>query len=326
VTLRFQWKLKSKMPDKEPNPEQQPTEQSAELNKAPHALGRVREFMNSPTFQTTKVWSVMTLISIALIIAGHRSGDRFGLLVGFFLALALNAVVLFYADLRLASLFPSTELEGRDPWGLIALTGTLASSLGVRRPAIHLVSAATPIAFSTGLLTTHSTLYISEELLKRLTPDEIRAVLAYELIRIKERQTGISTAGAALAGIFALVADGLDRFVLLGFFFNRRGHRTGLVMVLISPLLVILTRLASTRKSVLRADRLAAELIAAPSTMARTLWKLDAYAHARPLNLSLAEGHLFIVNPIRAFNQISWFQAQPSVKHRITHLLGHYPL
>jgi heat shock protein HtpX len=202
---------------------------------------------------------------------------------------------------------------------------SLSKQLGVRRPTVYRIETATPIVLAAGLLPTQSSLFVSEELMKRLTPDEVRAVLAFELIQLKERQSSIATAASAVAGIFALSAMFIDRIVFLGFFYLRPA-RPGLALVLVSPLIALIVRMSVSRKGILRADREAAALIGNERILARALWKLDAYVHARPLDVSPADAHLFVVNPGRSFARSRLFQAHPTVKQRITHLVGHYPI
>ncbi len=282
----------------------------------------------------------MTLISLILIFGGHALG-RFGLLFGFLLALTVNSVVFFYADFRLASLFPGEELEGQDAWGLLRQTRELASAMGARMPAIVLLHSATPLAFSAGLLAKRSTIYLSDELVKRLSNDEIRIVLAYELQRLKTQQTAAATATTALVSFITLTARWIDdlilfRWVLTGLrrfgvgrpkLIRHVGIVNGPMTLLVSPLVALIVRSSISRKAIFLADRVSGELTRSGSgAVARTLWKLDSYAKTRPFPVNLAEAHLFTVSPLTRYPMWRFASAQPPIEARLKSLTGFEPL
>jgi Zn-dependent protease with chaperone function len=299
-----------------------------------------REFSSSDGVRSAKVWVVLIAISLALIFGGHAVG-RFGLLVGFLLALSLNSIVYFYADLRLASLFPGHELEGQDAWGLLRQTKELARAIGVRIPAIVLIQSSTPLAFSAGLLPQQSKIYLSDELLKRLTNDEIRIVLAYELHRLKTQQTSSATAASALVGLITLTALTIDNILMFRWIgslmpsvrekrttlLRHAGIILGPMTLLVSPLVALLVRASVSRKALITSDRVSGEITRSGSgTVARTLWKLDSYAKTRPFAVNLAEAHLFTVSPLTRYPMWRFASAQPPIEARLKALTGHEPL
>lgn len=273
-----------------------------------------------------KTWAVLIFVSAALIVGGFHFGDRYGLLIGFILALSLNTLVIFYADLRLSALFPSTELEGHDPWGLLQTTAELSRRMGIKAPAIHIIQARTPTAFSAGLVARRSRLFLSEELLKKLTPDETRSVVAIELARLKRHETSAATAAAALAGILILTANIIDATIFLQVFRTRRPGQARPVALLVSPLVATLVRGAVSRRAILAADLEASQALGSREILARALWKLDSYSKTLPLDVSPAEAHLFTVNPLTPFRWCRFLIAQPATKTRVRKLTGRFPL
>lgn len=282
----------------------------------------------------------MTLISLVLIFGGHALG-RFGLLAGFLAALSVNTIVFFYADFRLAALFPGEVLEGQDAWGLLRQTRELAQTLGVRTPTLVLLQSSTPLAFSAGLLSNRSKIYLSDELLKRLSNDEIRIVLAYELQRLKTQQTAAATAASALVSFFTFSARLIDDLFLFRWaaaglrrFRKRRsvlvrhvGIVAGPMTLLVSPLVALLVRSSISRKAILNSDRISGEVTKSGNgAVARTLWKLDSYAKTRPFPVDLAEAHLFTVSPLTRYPLWRFASAQPSIEARLKSLTGFEPL
>ncbi len=294
----------------------------------------------SDALRTAKVWVVLAAISFGLIFGGHAMG-RFGLLVGFLMALTVNSIVYFYADFRIAGLFSGHELEGQDPWGLRRQVKELARAIGVRAPAIVVIRSATPLAFSAGLIPQQARIYLSDELLKRFKNDEVRIVLAYELHRLKTQQTSSATAVSALVGLITLTASFVDDVILfrwIGDFIPKirakretllkhAGVLIGPMTLLVSPLVALLVRLSVSRKALITSDRLAGETTrAGAGTVARTLWKLDSYAKTRPFPVNLAEAHLFTVSPLTRYPMWKFASAQPPIEARLKALTGYEPL
>src|SRR4051812_48367303 len=85
----------------------------------------------------TKLWLILGLASVGISIGGYHFGDRYGLVVGFFIALGLDALIFFYDEWRLLNQFPSEEIEGNDAWGLNSLARRLAKRLGHRTPSLR---------------------------------------------------------------------------------------------------------------------------------------------------------------------------------------------
>jgi heat shock protein HtpX len=285
------------------------------------------------TLRLSMVWLSLGSLAILLTVGGYRLGDRYGLLVGFFLALAAVSVVLLYDEMRLKTLFPATDLEGRDPWGLLSMTRELSKRLGTARPAVKLVESSTPFAFSAGIFAKRSTVFISTELVKRLSRDEVRAVLAFELARLKLRQTTTATVVSALAGPLAMIAQALDAILTLRFL-SRRPNETGSssgsiagpATFFISPVIALFMRAATGPRLVLEADSDSAQAISDNHLLAWALWKLDSYMKTKPISVLLADAHLFIVSPLIASRGLKWASAQPSVETRVRALTGHFPL
>lgn len=302
---------------------------------------RAREFVRSDAARSAKVWVVLLILSLVLIFGGHALG-RFGLLVGFLLALSVNSLVFFYADLRLSTLFPGQPLEGQDAWGLIRQTKELARAIGVKRaPGLVLIRASTPLAFSTGLLPNQNRIYLSDELLRRLSNDEIRIVLAYELHRLKTQQTSSATAASALVGLLTLTARVIDDILLFRWLtalspklrakretlLKSAGIILGPMTLAVSPFVAVLVRLSVSRKALIASDRFSGEITrAGAGTVARTLWKLDSYAKTRPFAVNLADAHLFTVSPLTRYPLWRFASAQPPIEARLKALTGYEPL
>ena len=292
----------------------------------PLALGRLREHFDVVPWQTAKVWIVLSLVSIGLIWFGWRFGDRFGLLFGFFSAISLLAVVFFYGEWHLASLFPGEPLEGQDPWGVLSQTRELAETLSIPAPSVQLVPHETPFAFSSGIFATQTRVFVSEGLVQKLSPAEVQAVLTYEMQRLRYAHTRAASAAMALAGILASIANSFDSLIVFPFRLRSKRWRPWAPATLAAlPLMALLVRLAVSRRAVFEADRLTARTMDGSRALADALMKLDAYGKTMPVDVNLAEASLFTVNPLARKKGWRFAFPQPPAEQRIHALLGHYP-
>lgn len=276
----------------------------------------------------TKLWISLGVMTLVLTVGGYRWHSRNGLVIGFFIAVAINTLVFFYDEWRLMTIFPSTELEGRDPWGLLALTRDLARQMRQPKPELREVQHSTPFLFSAGLLPSRLKIFISSSLVTRLTPAEVRAVIAHEILRSKTGLTQITTASVAIADLFLIVAGSLDYVLTGSFILRRRRQRVyfGPFTWMIFPVIAAFLRLTIPRKSFLSVDRVAAKDLGFEQDLMSAFVKLDAYGKNMPLDVNLAEAALFATDPLSSHSWSNWASVQPSLAHRATSLTGHYPL
>lgn len=289
-------------------------------------MNRLTEQLDFGFLRSAKVWIFLALTTLTLTIGGYIGADRHGLLIGFLCSVALNAWVIFYDELHLFSLFPSTELEGHDAWGLLRMTKELASRLRMKSPRLFLVKTTTPLSFSAGILPMRSTVFLSSALLDRLQPDELRSVLAFELLRIQSKQTRTASVVSSLTGLLVSVANGLDSVLLLRFLRRRKPCSWGPFLWLVSPFVAVIVHLSIPRRSFLEFDQKVTQLIDQPKVWPQTLLKLDSYIKTMPLDISLADAPLFTVNPLARYRWCRFALAQPTIETRLQALTGRFPL
>jgi heat shock protein HtpX len=150
----------------------------------------------------SRLWVTLGLLSLAIAVAGYRIGDRYGLVIGFFIALSLDALIFFYDEWRLLNQFPSEEIEGADAWGLNRLTKDLAKRLAHPMPCLREVESETPFLFAAGLFQSRLKIFVSSALARKLSNEELSAVIACELERSKLGLTRTTTATVAAADLF----------------------------------------------------------------------------------------------------------------------------
>lgn len=282
--------------------------------------------VNTRLQSSMKVWLYMSALSLALMVGGLKLADRHGLLAGFLIALVINAFVFFYADIRLQRRFASEILEGQDPYGLLSMLQRLSTKAGIPVPRLHLISVATPTSLSFGMASGHSAVLVSEGLVNELNHNELEAVLALEVARLKSSETVGGTAAAAFTSVICTVAWVFDQVLFLGFLRRNKSLRGRPFTAAVFPLIALISRMIVGRKRFFETDAYASNLIENPRLIANVLWKLSAFQKTRPFHVPVSDVSLFVVSPLSNSRWYRLFQPQPPMEHRIRRLAGHYPL
>lgn len=312
---------------------------SVAVKKNWHRLRRLLDQFVWVRFQRvsgfTKVATLLFFASICLLWMGYRFGSRHGLLAGFVAALAVNLIVFLYTT-RLLNLFAGKELLGRDPWGIIRETEALCRLLGIKSPKMIVVSTSTPLIYSCGLFYGQYRVLLSTGLLELFSGDERKALLAFELNKLKYHYTSSTTAATALASCFQAVGQILDCTIFSPVFFLTRnkayqGRREPirLGLALMAPLIGLVNRLAVSKERLLELDRKTTETLtqsqsldSARMNLAQALFKLESYAQTRPVHVRLCDSPLFAVNPLAEFDVSSYFLVHPKLEFRLLQLIG----
>ena len=274
--------------------------------------------------------SILLLLTLVFLILwlGQKLGHRDGLIIATAMALSIIGLIFWYGDWRLLPKFKVTELEGQDPWGLRVTLQDLSNKARTPMPRIYIVPSEAPQALAVGHSLSASKVFLTEGLLEQLSPEELKAVLAYNLICIKNRNTLSFTVASALAEVLLSLSSFLD-WSLIWLFGSKKSSqqpRVRLATWTVAPLAATAVRLAVGRQPYLRADKDAAVLLGDSKILARVLWKLESYALTQPFYAAPAMSHFFIVNPLTANRFGRYFHAHPEIQERIKNLVGHYPI
>ncbi len=278
--------------------------------------------------QNTRAWVFLSILSAVFLIFGEVLGGRQGLLIGFILALTLNFYLFFAGDARILKYFNVEHVKGQDPWGLQELVKNVARSISTAAPQVFLSSSPVPFAFSIGRLWGSSKVILSEGLLKKLTPEELKIVVTLQVLQIQKLHNHTSGLLGQFSELLFLGAHGLDRFLEFLNIFTKN-NEIHFFQNLISPLGTLLMRTQIKPESFLHTDLASIEFLPAeknPAQLAEVLWKLHSYATTQPLAMPPSMAPLFVVNPLTGRANARYFDFHPSIEARIKNLLGHYPL
>jgi heat shock protein HtpX len=192
---------------------------------------------------------------------------------------------------------------------------SLSQDMGIDKPRLMIARMGVPNAFAVGRKGA-GTVVVSEELLRRLEPDEVEGVLAHELAHIRNRDVVMMVLGQGVASIVAIVAQWA---VLLTGDNDIADFFLAIVVGQITQLLVMTFVFAISRYREYVADSDAAEEVGSGEPLARALEKISRDTeHARETEVDAQVNALCIFGEESGLARL--FASHPPVEKRIERL------
>lgn len=272
---------------------------------------------------SVKVWLCLGIIALAHLFIGYQWGGRLGLFIGLMMAVCLTMLVFYFGTPDLLRFFNAQKLQGQDPWGILDIAGKFSVPLEMYVPSLYLIPQSVPLAFSLGRPGKNAAIGLSEGLLRKLTPDEVAAVIAHQLAHIRT----VDTFRVGVSSTLASAAIGLSKVLDQAIPTNWVGKtHQKLFESILSPMAGLFIRFAVSDKDYFANDDLAASLLPHKQALAMAIWKMQSYSQTEPIKIIPCTSHLFIVNP-EGLKESNWFSANhPSLESRIRRLVGTFPL
>ena len=273
-----------------------------------------------------KTTALLGLLTGLLLWIGQWLGGPQGLVIALVFAAAMNFGSYWFADRFVLAMYGARELSEQDAPDLFRIVRELATGIAMPMPRIYLVPSDSPNAFATGRSPEHAAVAVTEGILKLLTHDELRGVLAHELSHVRNRDTLISAVAATLAGVIMMVARMAYWAALFGGM--RRDEREEgsnpfgfLAMIIVAPIAATLIQLAISRAREYQADASGAHILHRPQELADALEKIARVSNRIPLAAAgPATAHLWIVNPLKGDRLANLFSTHPPIEERIRRL------
>jgi len=252
-------------------------------------------------------------VGLALIISG---------LSGFF--------SYFNSDKMVLAVSNAKKVEYNDAPELHNLVDNMAIASGIPKPKVYVIEDSSMNAFATGRDPNHGVVCLTIGIIQKLEKRELEGVIAHEMSHIGNYDTRLMSIVSILVGSLTLLADWFTR----GMFF-RRGRRSsndsplslvifliGIVLLMISPLIATLIKLAISRKREFLADSTSALITRYPIGLANALRKLASDSEILEVANS-ATSHLYITDPVKGklSSRVSnFFNTHPPIEERIRRL------
>jgi len=275
-------------------------------------------------FKTALFLAALTAIFMT---AGWLLGGSGGMLLALGLAVAMNMGAWWYSDKIVLAQYGATEVTAQTAPEFYSMVAELAQRAQLPMPRVYIAPSPQPNAFATGRSPEHAAVCATSGLLERLTPAEVRGVMAHELAHVKHRDTLIMTIAATISGALGNMAR-MVMFMGMTTHNNREnrsplGGLGVLVAALLAPLAAMLIQFTISRTREFAADRRGAEISGDPLALASALANL--HNSARKIDMPQADAnpasaHMFIVNPLHAGGMAALFATHPPMEERIARL------
>jgi heat shock protein HtpX len=273
-----------------------------------------------------KTTLLLGLLTGLLMWMGQFLGGTQGLVVGLVMAATMNLGSYWFSDKIVLKMYGARPLSEEQAPELFRIVRELAAGAHMPMPSVYLIPSDSPNAFATGRSPEHAAVAVTEGIMRLLTSDELRGVLAHELSHVRNRDTLISAVAATLAGVVMMVARMAQWAALFGGGMRRDEREEGngalglLAMVIVAPLAATVIQLAISRAREYEADSTGARLSHAPQALAGALEKIAVASARCPLPAGPATAHLWIVNPLGGNWLAKLFSTHPPIEERIRRL------
>ena len=259
-----------------------------------------------------------------LIFIGSFFGQT-GLTVAIIIVVLMNFITYFFSDKIALMMYRAKEIKNNEYPHFHSIIEELCKENKMKKPKLYIIPSEQSNAFATGRNEKNAAVACTEGILKLLTKEELKGVLAHELSHIKNKDILITTIAATIAGIISYLAF-MARFAALfgGLGRNREGGGSILgllVLAILTPLIALIIQMAISRSREYLADERGAKLVKDGKPLASALEKIHNSVKTHPLRFgNTATSSLFIANPFKSDFFSSIFSTHPNLKDRLSRL------
>jgi heat shock protein HtpX len=220
---------------------------------------------------------------------------------------------------------------------LVNVVTEMSIAGGLPMPKVYTINDTAPNAFATGRDPKHASVAVTTGLLEKMDREQLQGVMGHEMSHIGNYDIRFTLLVGVLVGSIALLADWFLRY---GFWFGagRRGRDSdrgggggaqailflvAIALAVIAPIIGRMVQLAVSRRRESLADVSAVELTRNPVGLARALRTIADDPEVLEV-ANRATQHLYIVNPIKSFEErsSSMWDTHPPLAKRIAVLRG----
>lgn len=268
---------------------------------------------------------LLGLLSAIIIILGGLMGGRTGVIFAFGLALIMNVGSYWYSDKIVLSMYSARELSPEEAPYLHQIVEELAARAGIPKPRVCIVPEEAPNAFATGRNPENAVVAVTDGIMRLLSPQELRGVIAHEIGHIVNRDILIQTIAGVMASAIVTLANILQFSAIFGGNRDENGNSNplaALVLAILAPIAASLIQMAISRSREYLADDTGAALCGQPLALAGALHRLGQASGQIPMHQgNPSTEQMFIVTPLFGNGGMArLFSTHPPLEERIARL------
>jgi len=272
-----------------------------------------------------KTGLLLVLLSGIILFLGQFLGGGTGLMIAFGVALLMNLGSYWYSDKIVLRIYKARELSASEAPMLHRMAEEMAQQAGIPKPRLYIIPDNTPNAFATGRNPQNAVIAFTEGIVRMLSPDELRGVLAHEMAHVLNRDILVQSVAGVLASVIMMVANFMKWGAIFGAGRSNEGGggnaMFAILLAIIAPIAASLIQFAISRSREYLADATGARLSGNPLALASALEKLTASNTREPMHEgNPATAHMFIVNPFAGAGVGKLFTTHPPVEERVARL------
>lgn len=274
---------------------------------------------------TMKTVLLMSILTVLFVFLGNLFGGQGGMFIAFLFAVLMNFGTYWFSDKILLRMYGAQELDPSRYRDVYRMTEELTQRAGLPMPKLYMINGDQPNAFATGRNPQNAAVALTDGIVRLLSRDELRGVIAHELAHVKHRDILVASIAATFAGAISMIANMAQWAMIFG------GGRSsddeggshpiaGIAAMIIAPLAAMMIQMAISRSREFLADEGGAQMAGNPLSLASALKKLHARSEEIPMKASPSTAHLFIVNPLFGGGLIKLFSTHPPMVERVARL------
>jgi heat shock protein HtpX len=263
---------------------------------------------------------LLALLSGMFVGIGAALGGGF-LWIFIAFSVVMNVAAYWMSDKFAIKASRAKPVSEQDAPDLHRMVEELARLFDVPKPRVYMIPSEQPNAFATGRNPQKAVVAVTEGLLKHLSRDQVRAVIAHEFAHIKNRDILVASIAALIAGAISAIGNIFFFMSILGDDEdNPLGAIGSIVMIIIAPIAALMLQMAVSRQREYLADATAARVLGTGEPLAGALETLEAGRQQIPMQVNPAMSSLYIVHPFRGVGMANLFSTHPPITERIKRL------
>lgn len=268
---------------------------------------------------------LLGLLSAIIIILGGLMGGRTGVIFAFGLAIIMNVGSYWFSDKIVLSMYSARELSPEEAPYLHQIVEELAARAGIPKPRVCIVPEEAPNAFATGRNPENAVVAVTDGIMRLLSPQELRGVIAHEIGHIVNRDILIQTIAGVMASAIVTLANMLQFSAIFGGNRDENGNSNpiaALALAILAPIAASLIQMAISRSREYLADDTGAALCGQPLALAGALHRLGQASGQIPMHQgNPSTEQMFIVTPLFGNGGMArLFSTHPPLEERIARL------